>query len=101
MTTETDTRLSDEKANILAAQLQESWGGRWQVMWEPWGRKFRAFPAYAMDVNTPVEGRSLHELWGNVLDIDRELFLAAVEAIPARPTTVVHVPVGFLQEVFG
>ncbi|MBT2234728.1 hypothetical protein [Nonomuraea sp. NEAU-A123] len=37
MTTETDTSLSDETAQFLAAQLQESWGGRRQVMWKPRG----------------------------------------------------------------
>ncbi|WP_327591356.1 hypothetical protein OHA25_60505 (plasmid) [Nonomuraea sp. NBC_00507] len=93
--------LSDETAQFLAAQLQASWGGRWQVMWEPWGRKFRAFPAYAMDVNTPVVGRSLRELWRNVLDVDQALLLALAEAVPAHPPTVVHIPPGFLQEVFG
>ncbi|WP_113704729.1 hypothetical protein [Nonomuraea lactucae] len=88
--------LSDEKAQFLAAQMQESWGGRWQVMWEPWGRKFRAFPAYDMDVNTPVEGANLRELWRAVLDVDQELLRAVAEAIPAHPPTVVYVPPGFL-----
>lgn len=93
--------LSDETAQRLAAQLQESWGGRWQVMWEPWGRKFRAFPAYDMDVNTPVQGRSLRELWRAVLDVDQALLFAVAKAIPAHPPIVVHMPPGFLQEVFG
>ncbi|GAA4945751.1 hypothetical protein HD597_006722 [Nonomuraea thailandensis] len=93
--------LSDDKAQFLAAQLQESWGGRWQVMWEPWGRKFRAFPAYAMDVNTPVVGTNLRELWRNVLDIDQVLLNEVAAAIPAHPPVAVHVPPGFLQEVFG
>ncbi|MEQ4717936.1 hypothetical protein [Nonomuraea sp. B19D2] len=93
--------LSDENAQFLAAQLQESWGGRWQVMWEPWGRKFRAFPAYDMDVNTPVDGRSLRELWRNVLNVDQELLLAVAEAIPAHPPTVVHFSPGFFQEMVG
>ncbi|QFY11520.1 hypothetical protein GBF35_37490 [Nonomuraea phyllanthi] len=93
--------LSDKTAQLLAEQLQESWAGRWQVMWEPWGRKFRAFPAYDMEVNTPVEGANLRELWRAVLDVDQELLLTVAEAIPAHPPTVVHVPPGFLQEVFG
>ncbi|WP_206061691.1 hypothetical protein [Nonomuraea basaltis] len=94
--------LSDEKAQFLAAQLQKSWGSRWQVMWDPEGRKFRAAPAYAMHVNTPVEGRSLRELWRAVLDVDQELLLAMAETISAHPPTLVHVPPpGFLQEVFG
>ncbi|MEV4115971.1 hypothetical protein [Nonomuraea sp. NPDC049695] len=93
--------LSDEAAHLLAAQLQASWGGRWQVMWEPWGRVFRAFPAYAMEVNTPVVGRTLRELWRNVLNVDRELLFAMAEAIPAHQPTVVCIPPGFLQEVFG
>ncbi|MEV0344922.1 hypothetical protein AB0H88_04100 [Nonomuraea sp. NPDC050680] len=97
----TTEELSDEKARVLAAQSQESWGGRWQVMWEPWGRRFRAFPAYAMDVNTPVEGRSLRELRRNVINVDQVLLEAMVEAIPAHPPKVVHLPSGFLQEVFG
>ncbi|WP_433435393.1 hypothetical protein [Nonomuraea sp. CA-141351] len=93
--------VSDEAAQRLAAQLQESWGGRWQVMWEPWGRKFRAFPAYDMDVNTPVQGENLRELWRAVLDVDQALLFAVAEAIPAHPPTVVYMPPGFLQEVFG
>jgi hypothetical protein len=93
--------LSDEKAHLLAEQLQESWDGRWWVMWEPWGRKFRAFPAYDMDVHTPVEGASLRELWRAVLDVDQELLFAMAEAIPAHLPTVVYIPPGFLQEVFG
>ncbi|MET8990793.1 hypothetical protein ABZW49_35535 [Nonomuraea wenchangensis] len=93
--------LSDETAQRLAAQLQESWGGRWQVIWEPWGRKFRAFPAYNMDVNTPVQGQNLRELWRAVLDVDQALLFAVAEAIPARPPTVVYMPADFLQEVLG
>ncbi|GAA2323982.1 hypothetical protein GCM10010149_91640 [Nonomuraea roseoviolacea subsp. roseoviolacea] len=93
--------LSDETAQLLAAQLQASWGGRWQVMWEPWGRKFRAFPAYDMDVSTPVEGANLRELWRAVLDVDQALLFAVAEAVPAQPPRVVHIPLGFLQEVLG
>ncbi|MEV1005032.1 hypothetical protein [Nonomuraea sp. NPDC050202] len=93
--------LSDEKAKVLAAQLQKSWGSRWQVMWDPWGCKFRAAPAYAVHINTPVEGRSLRELWRAVLDVDQELSLAMAETVLANPPTLVHVPPGFLQEVFG
>ncbi|TMR90633.1 hypothetical protein [Nonomuraea basaltis] len=91
-TSETDV-LSNETGKLLAAQLQESWAGRWQVMWQPWSRKFRAFPAYDMDVNTPVEGRTLRELWRNVLNVDPVLLCAAAEAIPAHPPTAVPVPV--------
>ncbi|SEN83030.1 hypothetical protein [Nonomuraea pusilla] len=101
MTDDASGRLSDEKARLLATQLQESWDCRWQVMWEPWGRKFRAFPAYDMDVHTPVEGATLRELWRAVLDVDQELLFAMAEAIPAHPPTVIHIPPGILQEVFG
>ncbi|WP_433511515.1 hypothetical protein ACQP2T_48105 [Nonomuraea sp. CA-143628] len=93
--------LSDENARLLAAQLQESWGGRWQVMWEPWGRKFRAFPAYDMAVNTSVVGGSLPELWRNVLNVDQKLVLAVAEAIPLHPPTALHIPPGFFQEMAG
>ena len=93
--------LSDEKAQVLAAQLQESWGGRWQVMWEPWGRRFRAFPAYDLAVNTPVEGRTLREVWRNVLNVDPKLLQEVAEAIPAHPPTVVHIPPGFFGEMPG
>ncbi|WP_214317019.1 hypothetical protein [Nonomuraea sediminis] len=93
--------MSNETAKRMAAQLQESWAGRWQVLWEPSSRKFRAFPAYDMNVNTPVDGRSLRELWRNVLNVDQELLLAVAEAIPTHPPKVVHMPPGFLQEVFG
>ncbi|MEV6033547.1 hypothetical protein AB0L65_20500 [Nonomuraea sp. NPDC052116] len=102
MTTDNaDDTLSNETAQRLAAQLQASWGGRWQVMWEPWGRKFRAFPAYDLDVNTPVEGTSLRELWRAVLGVDQELLFAVAEVIPAHPPTVIHMHPGILQEVFG
>ncbi|MEU6789896.1 hypothetical protein ABZ912_62875 [Nonomuraea angiospora] len=100
-TNDADDTLSNETAQRLAAQLQASWGGRWQVMWEPWGRKFRAFPAYDLDVNTPVEGASLRELWRAVLGVDQELLFAVAEVIPAYPPTVIHMHPGFLQEVFG
>ncbi|NUW30842.1 hypothetical protein HTZ77_05340 [Nonomuraea sp. SMC257] len=93
--------MSDETARLLAAQLQESWAGRWQVMWEPWGRKFRAFPAYDMDVTTPAEGATLRELWRAVLDVDQALLFAMAEAIPAHPPTVVYAPPDFVQEVLG
>ncbi|WP_327586952.1 hypothetical protein OHA25_08065 [Nonomuraea sp. NBC_00507] len=89
---ETET-LSPEMARRLAAQLQESWAGRWQVMWEPWSRKFRAFPAYAMEANTPVTGDNLRELWRNVLNADPVLLQAATQAIPAHPFIAVQVPV--------
>ncbi|MEU4229637.1 hypothetical protein AB0F17_35525 [Nonomuraea sp. NPDC026600] len=102
MTVDSTTEvLSDEKAQVLAAQLQESWGGRWQVMWEPWGRRFCTFPAYDMAVNTPVHGKSLRELWRNVLNVDQELLQAVAEAIPAHPPMVVHIPPGFFQEMAG
>ncbi|MEU7864342.1 hypothetical protein [Nonomuraea sp. NPDC049141] len=91
--------LSDETAQRLAAQLQASWDGRWQVMWEPWGRTFRAFPAYDMDVNTPLVGGSLRELWRNVLNVDQELLLVVAEAIPAHRPTVVYIPPGFFEEM--
>ena len=93
--------LTNEAAKRLAAQLQESWAGRWQVMWEPWGRKFRAFPAYDMAVNTSVVGGSLLELRRNVLAVDQELLLAVAAAISAHPPTVVHIPPGFFQEMAG
>ncbi|MFB4284826.1 hypothetical protein ACBJ59_56830 [Nonomuraea sp. MTCD27] len=93
--------LSPETGRRLAAQLQDSWAGRWQVMWEPWSRKFRAFPAYDMDVNTPVDGESLRELWRKVINVDHELLLAVAEAIPAHPPAVVHIPPGIFQEMAG
>ncbi|TMR99499.1 hypothetical protein [Nonomuraea basaltis] len=93
--------LSPETGRRLAAQLQESWAGRWQVMWEPWNRKFRAFPAYAMEANTPVTGDTLRELWRNVLAVDLDLLRAVAETIPAHPPMVVHIPPGIFQEVFG
>ena len=83
-TSETEV-LSTESAKLMAAQLQESWAGRWQVMWQPWSRLFRAFPAYDMNVSTPVEGRTLRELWRNVLNADPVLLHAAAHAIPAHP----------------
>lgn len=93
--------LTNEAAKQMAAQLQESWAGRWQVMWEPWGRKFRAFPAYDMAVNTSVVGCSLPELWRNVLNVDQKLLLAVAESIQTHPPTVAHIPPGFLQEMAG
>lgn len=91
-TSETEV-LSTESAKLMAAQLQESWAGRWQVMWQPWSRLFRAFPAYDMNVSTPVEGRTLRELWRNVLNADPVLLHAAAHAIPAHPPAAVQVPV--------
>jgi hypothetical protein len=76
--------LSDEDAQIQAVQLQASWGGRWQVTWEPWGRTFRAFPAYDMDVNTPVKGATVGELSRAVLEVDLVLLAAVTEAAPAQ-----------------
>jgi hypothetical protein len=45
--------LSDEKAKVLAAQLQKSWGSRWLVMWDPRGRPVPHPPADPHQRKTP------------------------------------------------
>jgi hypothetical protein len=97
----TTSQLKDERAHELAQDLQRWCRDRWCVMWEPYRRIFTAYPAYDYAIHTTVTGKSPREVWRHILEIDRVLLEAVVEAIPAHAPTVVHVPPDFLKEVFG
>ncbi|GAA3550255.1 hypothetical protein GCM10022419_033130 [Nonomuraea rosea] len=95
------SKLSDDKARCLAQDVERWCRYRWLVMWEPYRRVFTAYPLYDHVIATPVEGKSARKVWKRILDVDQELFLAAVEATPVRPlTVVVHRLPDFLTEVF-